>query len=901
MVGTKALSHMSTWHSKEIHAILEENQTSLEKGLSPEDARTRLESHGPNELEEQTTRSPWKMLLDQFTETMVLILIVAAIISAFLGKETETIAIFAIVVLFAILGFVQEYRAEAAMVALRKIDVPLVQVLRGGIVREIPAVELVPGDIIYVRAGNIIPADARILQASNLKVQESALTGEALPVQKKVEGPSDPDLPLGDRVTMLYMGTNVTYGRGIAVVVSTGMNTELGRIAGMLHEADSRRTPLQVKLDELGKALAIAGGAAAFIIFLLGVLRGETLAEMFLVAISVAVAVVPEGLPAVVTITLALGSQKMLKRNALIRKLPAVETLGSVSVICSDKTGTLTKNKMSVTTLEIAGRKVAFPPGDEQVHPAFLLPLWIGALCNDARVQEDEAGKYIGDPTETALVMAAEAAGILKKLADAVLPRVEEIPFDSERKRMSTLHKITQGRHPSGTEVFQGYPYVMLTKGAVDGLLDIASGLWTLNGIVELDERWKEKILQANEAYATQGIRVLGFAYKGMSALPGEDGIQTFEKDLVFVGVVGMIDPPREEVKAAIASCRTAGIRPVMITGDHPVTAVSIAQGLKFTDQPETMAGDSLLTITDTELEEVVRKVSIYARVSPRDKFRIVQALQRQGEVVAMTGDGVNDSPALKEADIGVAMGFSGTGVAKEASDMVLLDDNFSTIVAAIEEGRSIFDNLLRFIKFSLGGNLGKVLVMLLAPLFGMLIALQPMQLLWLNLLTDGLMGLGLGMEPAEKDVMQRPPRKKEAPILDKGQLIHVTWSGVLIAAITLAVGWYYFDPAHPDDPYWQTMLFATLGFTQMGHAIGLRATGHPVFSLTSNPLLTLLTFLTVTLQLGVMYLPFLEEFFNLTPLALEDLVISSALGLVLLAAVRFEKYLRKSSQNGGK
>ncbi|MDX1333870.1 MAG: cation-transporting P-type ATPase, partial [Robiginitalea sp.] len=601
------------------------------------------------------------------------------------------------------------------------------------------------------------------------------------------------------------------------------------------------------------------------------------------------------------TITLALGSQRMLKRNALIRNLPAVETLGSVTVICADKTGTLTKNEMTVTTLEISGQQEAFPPVDREIHPAFQLPLWIGLLCNDAKPKQDEPGKYLGDPTEKALLAAAEYAGIHCNTGEAIFPRVEEIPFDSERKRMSTIHKVHEGRHPSGTEAFQGFPFVILTKGAVDGLLEVSSKLWTLEGIVDLDDRWRERILRANRQYAKKGIRVLGFAYKGAWEVPGEGGQQALEKDLIFVGVTGLMDPPREEVKAAIASCRKAGVRTIMITGDHPITAMAVARSLNFTDDPKTVTGDTLANAEKSALEETVRRVSIYARVAPADKYRIVQALRNEGEVVAMTGDGINDSPALKEADIGIAMGFTGTGVAREASDMVLLDDNFTTIVAAIEEGRSIFDNLLRFIKFSLGGNLGKVLVMLLAPLFGMLIALKPLQLLWLNLLTDGLMGLGLGMEPAEQDVMGRPPRKKEARILGKRQVFHVTWTGTLIAVITLAVGAYYFDPAQPADPYWQTMLFATLGFTQIGHAIGLRASGHNAFSLTSNPLMTFLTLLTIALQLAAIYLPFFDKFFMLTPLEGTDLLLSIFLGLILLVAVRLEKYWSvRHRLNGG-
>ncbi|MDX5347335.1 MAG: HAD-IC family P-type ATPase, partial [Hymenobacteraceae bacterium] len=766
---------MKNWHTQELQAVLQETGSAADTGLSSEEAKKRLTETGPNELQEKRARSPWKMLFDQFTETMVLILIVAAIISAFLGKETETIAILAIVVLFAILGFVQEYRAEKAMAALKQMAVPLVQVLRDGSVKEISSRELVPGDVILLEAGNIIPADARIIEASNLKVQEAALTGEAVPVDKKEKTLTEAELPIGDRTNMLYMGTNVSYGRGTAVVTSTGMDTELGKIAEMIQEVDSSKTPLQQKLHQLGKTLAIAGGVAALVILVVGVLRGESLSEMFLVAISVAVAVVPEGLPAVVTITLALGSQKMLKRNALIRRLPAVETLGSVTVICSDKTGTLTENKMTVTILENADRQEKFPPENQDNLHELQLPLWIGTLCNDTKVADDEPGKYLGDPTETALVAAAESAGIIKKEAEKTMPRVQEIPFDSERMRMSTIHKVDKRKQANGTAAFQENNYVVLTKGAVDSLLKICQKLWTPNGIVDLDENWKERILKSNQQHAQQGIRVLGFAYKGIPEVPAEADQNETENNLVFAGIAGMIDPPRAEVKPAVAKCRTAGIRTIMITGDHPVTASAIADSLKLSDHPETMAGDTLMNIQDNELEKTVRNVSIFARVAPQDKLRIVQALQNQGEVVAMTGVGVNDSPALKKADIGVAMGITGTGVAKEASDMVLLDDNFTTIVAAVEEGRSIFDNLLRFIKFSLGGNLGKVLVMLVAPFFGMLIALRPLQLLWLNLLTDGLMGLGLGMEPSEKDVMNRPPRSKEAPILEKEQLIHVT------------------------------------------------------------------------------------------------------------------------------
>lgn len=885
---------MKVWHTEDKSAILNQMNSSAGKGLSTAEADSRLEEHGLNELHEQKSRSAWKMLLDQFTETMVLILIVAAVISGFLGKETETIAIAAIVVLFALLGFIQEYRAEKAIAALKQMSVPLVQVKRDGVIKEISARHLVPGDIILLEAGNIVPADARIVETANLKVQEAALTGEAEAVEKHDKTLEKEDLPLGDRVNMVYMGTTVTYGRGTALVLGTGMNTELGKIADMIQEVQTKKTPLQQRLHQLGKTLAVAGGAAAALIWLVGVLRGETMADMFLVAISVAVAVVPEGLPAVVTITLALGSQKMLQRNALIRKLPAVETLGSVTVICSDKTGTLTENKMTVTSLQTAGKNIAIPQEIKEDGPAKMLPFWIGVLCNDSKVPEGDEQAALGDPTETALVVAAAKAGIYKESVEQEMPRIAEVPFDSERMRMSTVHKLPQ-ELPAELQGLKDYKFAIFSKGAIDSLMKVSNKVWTEQGIQTLDDEWKSRILNANQDLAQKGIRVLGLAFRGENDDKTLNGSESVEHDLVFAGVAGLIDPPRAAVKPAVAACRTAGIRPIMITGDHPLTAAAIAKDLELSENPEYISGEMLTKMSDQELEEGVRRVSVFARVSPHDKLRIVQALQNQGEVVAMTGDGVNDSPALKKADIGVAMGITGTGVAREAADMVLLDDNFSTIVAAVEEGRSIFDNLLRFIKFSLGGNLGKVLVMLLAPFFGIVIALRPLQLLWLNLLTDGLMGLGLGVEPAEKDNMQRPPRNANDPILNKPALFHVSWAGVLIASITLGVGLYYFDRQNPENTYWQTMIFATLGFTQIGHALGLRAKGYSPFSLTSNKLLTGLTFLTIGLQLAVIYLPFMKDFFGLIPLEGRDLLISFLLGSLLFIGVRLENYIKKS------
>jgi Ca2+-transporting ATPase len=854
------------------------------------------------------------MLWEQFTETMVLILIAAALVSALLGKGTEMTAILAIVVLFAVLGFVQDYRAERAMAALKQLAVPTVRVRREGTLGELSARELVPGDIVLLEAGSAVPADVRLLESVNLRIQEAALTGESEAVEKHTAPLPEPDLPLGDRRNMAYLGTAVTYGRGSAVVVATGMRTELGKIAALIQEVAPERTPLQKRLDQVGKTLAGAGVIAALLVLLIGVLRGEPVADMFLTAISVAVAVVPEGLPAVVTITLALGAQRMFRRKALIRKLPAVETLGSVTVICSDKTGTLTENRMKVTVIDAAGERLDLTETLRHHQPAVTadecrfdalqqislpigLTLAAGALCNDAALKPDaRAGCFhaLGDPTEGALLVAAAQAGLFKDELQAALPRVAELPFDSNRKRMTTVHRLpASDALPAPLRPLAGWGYVAFSKGAVDGLLELTTRVWTDDHAEPLTAEWRARIQAANDDLAQGGMRVLGVASRPLD-VPPEDPANGLERDLAFLGLVGMMDPPRAAVRSAVQSCNAAGIRPVMITGDHPLTAVAIARDLTIADSPEAITGDALNRMSDADLEAAVGRVSVYARVSPEDKLRIVDTLRRRRQVVAMTGDGVNDSPALKKADIGVAMGIAGTDVAKEAADMVLLDDNFATIVAAVEEGRVIYDNLLRFIKFSLGGNLGKVLVMLGAPLLGINVALRPLQLLWLNLLTDGLMGLGLGVEPAEADTMRRPPRAPDAPVLDRTVRVHISWVGVVIALITLGLGVAYFDPAHPADVTWQTMIFAALGFTQIGHALGLRASGRSPFSLTANPLMTGVTFTALALQLAVIYLPFLDRFFGLTPLMLPDLALAFVLGSLTFVAVRIEGRLRQ-------
>lgn len=870
--------------------VMQKLHSSIQSGLSEEEVADRLQEYGTNELEEKRRKSPWRMLFDQFTETMVLILIAAAVVSGFLGKEIETIAIAAIVVLFAILGFVQEYRAEKAMLALKQLAVPLVKVLRRGKMKEISAKLLVPGDIIYMEAGNIVPADVRIVETANLKIQEATLTGESVPVDKKTGQIDKENVPLGDRINMAYMGTTVTLGRGKAIVVKTGMQTELGKIASMIQDVETERTPLQNRLDQLGKWLAIAGGFAALLVLAVGLFMGESFSEMFLVGISVAVAVVPEGLPAVVTITLALGSQKMLKQNALIRKLPAVETLGSVTVICSDKTGTLTENRMTVVQLETAGECLT-DLGQEAVQHSdnVQLNLLIGTLCNDTQVQAGEKGseEVMGEPTEVALVEAALKGGLLKNNLEQDMPRVAEVPFDSDRMRMSTIHK-PKNKIP-GLADFDSQ-FISLSKGAVESLLKVSSKIKTQEGIETLSQVWIERIRKSHDEMAAKGLRVLGLAYKPLLSADENNLTENAEQEIIFLGMAGMIDPPRAEVKPAVSKCISAGIRPVMITGDYPLTAMAIAGELGIPLQAEPVTSQQITNFSQEELNKKVNEVSVFARVAPQDKLSIVTSLQAQGEIVAMTGDGVNDSPALKKANIGVAMGITGTDVSKEASDMVLLDDNFSTIVTAVEEGRSIYDNLLRFVKYSLGGNLGKVLIMLLAPFFGIIVALSPLQLLWLNLLTDGLMGLGLGVEPAEKDIMNKPPRSPKAPILNKSAVAHISWVGIVIALLSLGIGVIYFDAADPENPYWQTMVFATVGFTQIGHAFGLRATSKPVFSLTSNKLFTIMAISTLILQLSVIYVPLLDDFFSLVPLAMSDLAIAVGAGVLVLIAVQIER-----------
>ncbi len=876
------------------------------RGLDAPVAMERLVQYGPNELTDSGSTSPWRLVWQQISAVMVLILIGAALLSLVLGKYLEAGAIGAIVVLFTLLGFFQEYRAEQAIAALRKMAVPIVRVVRSGRTVEVAAAELVPGDIIHLEAGSIVPADVRLLEAANLRVEEAALTGESEPSDKQVEPIDGERVALGDRRCMAYSGTQVTTGRGIGLVVATGMHTELGRIAALLGSVESEATPLQARLDRVGKQLALVGLVVAGLVVVMGALGGEAASDLVLTAISVAVAVIPEGLPAVVTFTLAIGSQRMLRRQALIRKLPAVETLGSVTVICSDKTGTLTQNRMAVTMLDVADREILIGPGlapDIGALPgAARAMLGALALCNDAQLSHDEHGDRVllGDPTETALLQLALGAGVdIEELRTRIV-RIGENPFDSSRKRMSTVHDSIAGASTLFADLPQDRP-ISFVKGAIDSLIGHAVGVWSSDGPIDMDDEWRCRLLDANDRLASNGRRVLGVAYRVHDApepewsTPAALAAQA-EMELVVLGLVGMIDPPRTEVRDAVAVCRSAGIRPVMITGDHPLTAKAIATELGITTDEAVLTGVDLDRLTDVEFDEAAASVSVFARVSPEHKLRIVDALQRHGNVVAMTGDGVNDAPALKRADIGVAMGITGTDVSKEASDMVLRDDNFATIVAAVEEGRVIYDNLRRFVSFAVAGNLGKIIVMLGWPLPYLLaggeldsaVALLPLQLLWLNLMTDGLLGLSMGVEPAERGVMRRAPHRPGESLWANGLGRRTVWIGILIGAVSLGIGFAYKES---DQVEWQTMIFTTLAFMQVAQALGTRSHTESLRSigLRTNPVMLAIAGLVVALQLAAIYTP-LREFLSLEPMGAIDIAICVAAGAVTLAALEAAK-----------
>jgi Ca2+-transporting ATPase len=894
------------WHQKNIEEVIEELGSSLQ-GLSQADAQKRFLEHGPNELTEKKKKTPFMMFLDQFKDFMILVLIAAALISGFIGEVSDTIAIIVIVALNAAVGFIQEYRAEKAMAALKKMTAPSATVMRNGMPETIAASQLVPGDIVLLEAGKIVPADMRLIEAALFKVEEAALTGESVPVEKTAEELHDEHLPIGDRKNMAYKGTFVTSGRGVGVLTGTGMDTELGKIAAMLQEEEEVRTPLQKRLAVFGRKLALAVLAICAIVLVIGLLRGEPPMLMLLTAISLAVAAIPEALPAVITISLALGAKKLITQHALIRKLPAVETLGSVTYICSDKTGTLTLNKMTVEEVYVDGKIVrsqesgvrgeAFNSEPRTPNSELFTAL---ALSNDAQAGAD--GAVIGDPTEIALYDIAQKRGFEKKELEKKFPRVAEIPFDAGRKCMTTFHEIpgAGGEAEKPIHFFTDLPtprFVSFTKGAIDVLIDKSENILTAKELRAVD---RQEINRVNERMAADGLRVLCIAMRTWDALPADMSSGNVEHSLTIIGLTGMLDPPREEAGEAVALCKAAGIKPVMITGDHPITARVIAQRLGIVDDDlkALMTGQELEKLGLEEFEERVEHIRVYARVAPEQKLKIVKALQDKGQFVAMTGDGVNDAPALKRADIGVAMGITGTDVSKEAAHMILLDDNFSTIVKAVREGRKIYDNIRKFIKYLLTTNSGEIWTLFLAPLAGLPIPLLPIHLLWINLVTDGLPALALSAEPAEGDVMKRPPRHPKESIFSHGLGAHAIWVGLLMAGIVLYVQAWSIETEHA---HWQTMVFTVLCLTQLGHVLAIRSEKESLFTIGifSNKYLLGAVVLTFVLQMATVYVPILNPIFKTEPLTVNELMLTLALSSVVFFAVEVEKLIRRKRAKG--
>ncbi|MEH2356476.1 cation-translocating P-type ATPase [Nostoc sp.] len=931
----------AVWHSLEVDKALDLLDSNADSGLTPQEIQQRLQKYGPNELEETAGRSAWAILLDQFKNIMLLMLIGVALISGFIDLMAlrggtlkpgevpfkDTIAILAIVILNGILGYVQESRAEKALAALKKMTSPLVRVIRDARLLEIAAKELVPGDVMLLEAGMQIAADGRLIEQSNLQIRESALTGEAHAVNKQATLKLPEETDLGDRINSVFQGTEVVQGRGKVLVTNTGMTTELGKIATMLQSVESEPTPLQQRMTQLGNVLVTGSLILVAIVVVGGVIKDQgfkNIQELLEISLSMAVAVVPEGLPAVITVTLALGTQRMVRQNALIRKLPAVETLGSVTTICSDKTGTLTQNKMVVQsvytndkTFRVTGEGYA-PIGDFQLDgqkisleasPEISALSVACAVCNDSVLQKEQ-GEWaiLGDPTEGALVTLAGKAGIEKDQWNSKLPRVAEFPFSSERKRMSVISQVegvatgeasSRGVDPAIADFLQSEPYLMFTKGSPELTLARCTQIHLGNDTATVTEAQRQKILAENDLMASKGLRVLGFAYKPLTEIPPEGSDEASEQGLVWLGLVGMLDAPRPEVRAAVQECRAAGIRPVMITGDHQLTARAIATDLGIAQEGDrVLTGQELQRMTDQELEQNVDLVSIYARVSPEHKLRIVQALQRRGRFVAMTGDGVNDAPALKQADIGIAMGITGTDVSKEASDMVLLDDNFATIVTATKEGRVVYTNIRRFIKYILGSNIGEVLTIAAAPLIGLGgVPLTPLQILWMNLVTDGLPALALAVEPPEPDVMQRPPFSPRESIFARGLGSYMIRIGIIFAIITIALMWWAYQHTHAPEyqgnrDTWKTMVFTTLCIAQMGHAIAIRSNNRLTIEMNpfSNIFVLAAVVVTTILQLMLVYVPPLRDFFGTHYLTLEELGVCIGFSALMFVWIEAEK-----------
>jgi len=925
------------WFNKEVKDVEKELGTNLEKGLSSIKLTENKEKYGLNELKEKKKESLIKKFIAQFKDFSIIVLIIAAIVSGVVGVAqgegfTDTIIILIVVLLNAVIGVAQESKAEKSLEALKKLSEHAAKVIRDGKEQIIPARELVPGDIVIIETGDYVSADLRIVEAVNLKAQESSLTGESVPVEKEIMAIEGTEIGIGDRVNMLFSSSLITYGRGKAVVVETGMNTEVGKIAGMLNNTEKQETPLQTRLNSLGKTLGIAALVICAVIFVIGLLQGKSVVGMFMTAVSLAVAVIPEGLVAVSTIVLAIGVQKMVKKHAIVKKLPAVETLGSSTVICSDKTGTLTQNKMTVEKIFCNDTTVDLEKVD--ATDDFNKLVYNCMLCNDSRILENS--EITGDPTETALIDMA-----LKQDYEQSIyrenKRVEEIPFDSERKLMTTVNE-NNGK------------YTIYTKGGVDELLKICNS-YLFKGEVKTNiDEYANWIRENNEDMAKDALRVLAFAYKEIDHKPSKEEMKTIESGLTFIGMVGMIDPPREEAKKAVEKCKHAGIKTVMITGDHKITAVAIAKKLGILEnENEALTGLELDKISDEQLTKDIRKYSVYARVSPEHKVRIVKAWQANGEVVAMTGDGVNDSPALKTSDIGCAMGKVGTEVAKEAADVILTDDNFATIVSAVEEGRRIYDNILKVIQFLISCNVGEVIVLLLATLFAPAIAswfgisdvtmiqvLLPIHILWINLVTDTFPALALAFDPANKDVMNRKPIKKDEGIFTKGRTFRIIYQGVMIGLLTLIA--FLIGLATPDDKLptmisyenqvisaeeidnldevlanggeyiskeeieiGQTMVFIVLAFSELVHVFNIRDNKNSIFKtgILGNPILIWAVLFSAFLMVIILTVPALRHVFSIPILPLGNMIEVMALVLAPIAIVELLKLFKVNTVAG--
>jgi len=890
------------WWRKEAEEIAKRLETDLEHGLGAAQAAQKRQQHGPNQLKQAPPVSPWTLFLGQFKGVVIWVLIAAAIVSGIAGEWVDTLIIFAIVVLNAVMGFVQEYRAEKSLAALKKLASPKAKVLRDGKHQVIPSKKLVPGDIIELEAGDNVPADARLFWiTSHTTVQEASLTGESTAVSKSVETLPKEEVALGDRVNMVYMGTSVTNGRARAIVTGTGMDTELGHIAGMMSNIVDDATPLQEKLERFGKKLVVVCLILVGLVFVLGWLHGGDLMETLLTAVSLAVAAIPEGLPAVVTIALALGVQRMVKRHALIRKLPSVETLGCATVICSDKTGTLTKNEMTVQAVytgskwfQVSGTgyepkgqiTLDDQPVDPTNEPDLLLTLKTGLLCNGAQLVQAEGDyKVVGDPTEGCLITVAGKANLDKGTLDDEQPAVDEIPFDSERKKMTIVRKADGKR-------------IAYVKGAPDQLLKNCTHIQIDGKKTALTDALGKEIVSANRRLADQSMRVLGAAFRVLDDSVTDINAETIETDLTFLGLFGMMDPPREEVKLAIKECLSAGIRPVMITGDHKTTAVAIARQLGFFDEKSlALSGEEINRLTDEQLAEQVEKIAVYARVSPEHKLRVISAWRSRGQIVAMTGDGVNDAPALKEADIGVAMGITGTDVTKEVADMVVTDDNFASIVAAVEEGRGVYDNIRKFIHYLLSCNAGEIMVMLIASLFGMPAPLLAVHILWVNLVTDGLPALALGVDPIDPKAMKRPPRPPAEPVVTKHGGMLLLAQGFLLALCCLGAFIYELKIQNASIERARTAAFLVLACSQLVHAFNCRNLKLSLFKIgiMTNPKLIVAVATSFALQVAVLYIPFLQRAFKIEAIGLGDWVLVLLVSSIPLWVMETTKAIRLS------